>query len=135
VYTTEPITGTSGKDFTFIYRDLENSDILYAWYNDEPNDENDFYKITVTYNAGVYSASVTSDFDILDTPIKILAFYQYLEGANRHQYLVVDIGTDEAPEITVWHRDDSDGSLSSAEWSKSNTWEEFVAQSLSPVNR
>ena len=120
LYTTSPITNSSGKNFRFIYRDLENDDILYAWWNEEGTTTSDFLKVDVDYSSPNYSASTASDFDETSYILqKVFCFYQYLDGSNRHQYLVaetrhnVDVVT-----IDVWHREeDGGGYLNDDEWS------------------
>ena len=109
---------SEGKSFPKLYRDLEleNSDVIYTWYTDEPTIE--FWKIDIGADAETYS--ITDDFNITGWALKeIIAFYQYEDDNNViHQYITAEAEYSSTTTWDVWHRDNSDnGILSPDGWS------------------
>ena len=117
----DPIVDTEGKVYDHIYRSLVCTDTFYTWYNNYYNPPEPvcaFHKVTVTFDDPNYEASVANDFDVDEVNLNgISAFYQCQDADTIHQYLLAgDRISPTVVETNVYHRDDSDGSLSATEW-------------------
>jgi hypothetical protein len=115
---TEPIPNTADHYYSYIYRDLEAGNCLYAWYHDEDFSTNpvtetcDFQKITVTNPGGQITATVATDFDGDTTLLNISGFYQYIQVVDPgddiyHQFIVAQSHpSEQVTPVTwdIWHR-------------------------------
>lgn len=102
---------TEGKSYMKIYRDLEEFNVLYTWYGDDENPI-DLHKVDITGTQAPYSYTINVDFDIDNYDLLgINSFYQYLDGDNRHQYLLAETfnSSSHTTSIDVWHREDNGG--------------------------
>ena len=106
----QPISGTGGYRYEYIYRDLEEDHIFYALCDDDDK----FKKVVVEYDQREYSATVNSDFTNA-TLTEVLDFYQCFDGDGYiHQYLLAK----SSGEWDVWHRDNDNpaGTLEDDGW-------------------
>lgn len=123
----EPIPGSLGEDYSFLYRDLISDNVIYCYYNYQDPDvqvlneeEAHFQKLVITYDTGlqIYDTDLDDDFDVDNySLIKVHSFYQYKDGNYRHQYLCADTQHDtDEPNTVIWYRNDLDNSLTADEW-------------------